>query len=99
MCDQIPVELCKRLTLNELIALETLLIERGDAKRSTISDFLMDILENKRHCTKANDYIKILIEAMRLDYGEPLYNLPRGVRRLASKDLIRLGYGCDHAAA
>ena len=99
MCDQIPVELCKRLTLDELTALETLLIERGDAKRSTISEFLMDILENKRHCTKANDYIKIIIEAMRRDYGEPLYNLPPGVRKLTSKDLIRLGYGCDHVAA
>ena len=99
MCDQLPVELCKRLTLNELIALENLLIERGDAKRSTISEFLMDILENKRHCTKASDYIKILSEAMRRSYGESPYNLPPGVHRLASKDLIRLGYGCDHAAA
>ena len=76
MCDQLPVELCKRLTLNELIALENLLIERGDAKRSTISEFLMDILENKRHCTKASDYIKILSEAMRRSYGESPYNLP-----------------------
>ena len=99
MCDQLPVELCKRLTLDELISLETLLIERGDAKRFTISAFLADILRNKRHSVKPNDYIKVLSERLRRGYGESPHNLPLGVRRLTSKDLIRLGYGCDHAAA
>lgn len=99
MCDQIPVELCKQLTLDELIALETLRIERGAAKRSTIAAFLADILENKRDSVKPNDYIKVLSERLRRGYGESPHNLPPGVHRLASKDLIRLGYGCDHAAA
>ena len=100
MCDQIPVKVCEQLTLDELIALETLHIERSNVKKPfTIAVFLKGILDDKtRRGVTPNDRVQVLCEMMRRTIGTSPHGLPPGVRRLTSKDLLRLGYGCRHDA-
>ena len=96
MCDQLTVQVCEHLTLDELIALESLQLKRGIIKRSTIAAFLKDTMDGNNPRAKAADKIKALCALMRCGYGE--FPMPIGTRKLTSKDLLRLGYGCSHPA-
>ena len=96
MCDQITVQVCEQLTLDELIALESLQLKRGIIKRSTLAAFLKDTMDGNNPRAKTNDKIKALCALMR--YGHGAFPMPLGTRKLTLKDLLRLGYGCSHRA-
>ena len=98
MCDQIPVELCKQLTLEQLMSLELLQCQRRNfEERSTVLTFLNDTMKGNNPIAKPGDRMKAAKELMRLGLGSPPGSDPRKPK-FTSKDLLRLGYGCDHAA-
>ena len=96
MCDQLTVQVCEQLTLDELMALENLQLKRGIINRPTIAAFLKDTMDGNNPSAKAADKIKALCALMRYGHGE--FSMPIGTRKLTSKDLLRLGYGCSHRA-
>ena len=98
MCDQIPVELCKQLTLEQLMSLELLQCERNQVEeRSTVATFLNDTMNGDNPIAKPGDRMKAAKELMRLGFGSPPGSDPLKPK-FTSKDLLRLGYGCNHAA-
>ena len=98
MCDQIPVQVCNQLTPAELMSLEILQCERRNVDaHSSVLAFLMDTFYGSHPSATDDDRIIIGMELLRISWGIP--NLIPSIPKITSQDLIRLGYGCSHAAA
>ena len=98
MCDQIPVEVCNRLTPEELMSLELLQCQRRNVEEnSTVLTFLVDTMKGENPAATINDRIIVALELSRLIRCADDYSTP-DIPKFSSKDLLRLGYGCAHAA-
>ena len=99
MCDQIPIEICNRLTPEELMSLEVLRCMRRNVETdSTVVRFLVDTMNGDRPAATSEDILKAALELSRIIRGADDYSTPE-IPKITSQDLIRLGYGCSHAAA
>ena len=80
------------------MSLEILQCQRRNVDaHSTVATFLNDTMKGNIPAAKPADRMKAAQELMRLGYGSHPDDDPRKPK-ITSKDLIRLGYGCTHAA-
>ena len=99
MCDQIPIQVCRQLTPEELMSLELLQCERRNVEpNSTLLTFLLDTVKGNHPFATKDERIVIGMELLRIGW-EIEEDYHPDAPKLTSKDIIWLGYGCSHAAA
>ena len=99
MCDQIPVDVCKQLSPDELMSMELLQCQRREVDaHSTLLEFLLDTFHGNHPFATIDDRLTIGMALLRIVW-EIDDDFAADIPKLTSKDVIRLGYGCAHVAA